>query len=116
VHVRRVLGRSLIDPSPRQRTGTFFALSITVFSRKKASLPRIIHCPLLTWLQLTSGCFQNSRVCRKESVSWMLRALNHLWRKILTDIPVQDFKNCFEQWPKQWEYCKGLEGDYFKKF
>jgi hypothetical protein len=21
-------------------------------------------------------------------------------------IPVWDFKNCFQQWPKRWEYCK----------
>jgi hypothetical protein len=34
---------------------------------------------------------------------------------MLTDIPVQDFKNCFEQWPKPWEKCKQLEGDYFEK-
>jgi hypothetical protein len=36
--------------------------------------------------------------------------------KKLTDIPVQDFKNCFEQWQKRWEHCKELEGDYFEKF
>jgi hypothetical protein len=36
-------------------------------------------------------------------------------KKILTDIPVQDFKNCFEQWPKHVEHCKELEGDYFEK-
>jgi hypothetical protein len=29
-------------------------------------------------------------------------------KKILTDIPFQDFKNCFEQWPKPWEHCKEL--------
>jgi hypothetical protein len=27
-------------------------------------------------------------------------------KKMWTDIPVQDFKNCFEQWPKCWEHCK----------
>jgi hypothetical protein len=36
--------------------------------------------------------------------------------KRLTDIPVPDFKNCFEQWPISWEYCKELEGDYFEEF
>jgi hypothetical protein len=36
--------------------------------------------------------------------------------KILTYILVQDFRNCFEQWPNSWEYCKELEGDYFEKF
>jgi hypothetical protein len=25
-------------------------------------------------------------------------------------------KNCFEQWPKRWEYCKELLGDYFGKY
>jgi histone-lysine N-methyltransferase SETMAR len=37
-------------------------------------------------------------------------------KRILTDIPVQDFKNCFEQWPKRWEHCKELERYYFEKF
>jgi hypothetical protein len=32
--------------------------------------------------------------------------------KILTVIPVQDFRNCSEQRPKFWEHCKELEGDY----
>jgi hypothetical protein len=36
-------------------------------------------------------------------------------KNILTDIPIQDFKNCFEQWLKRWERCKELEGDYFEK-
>jgi hypothetical protein len=34
----------------------------------------------------------------------------------LTDISVQDFKNCFEQWPKRWEHCKEFAGEYFEKF
>jgi hypothetical protein len=37
-------------------------------------------------------------------------------KSTLTDIPVQDFKNSFEQWPKHWKYCKGLKGDYFENF
>jgi hypothetical protein len=37
-------------------------------------------------------------------------------KKILTDIPVHDFKNCVEQWLKCWEHCKELEGHYFEKF
>jgi hypothetical protein len=37
-------------------------------------------------------------------------------KKILTGIPVQDFKNCFEQQLKGWGHCKELEGDYFEKF
>jgi hypothetical protein len=36
-------------------------------------------------------------------------------KKILTDIPVQDFKICFEQWLKHWEHYKELEGDLFEK-
>jgi hypothetical protein len=31
--------------------------------------------------------------------------------KILTHILVQDFKNCFEQWPKHWAHCKEREED-----
>jgi hypothetical protein len=30
---------------------------------------------------VTSGCFQNSRVRWKESVSRRLKTLNHLWKK-----------------------------------
>jgi transposase len=30
-------------------------------------------------------------------------------KKILADIPVQNFKNHFEQWLKHWEYCKELD-------
>jgi hypothetical protein len=26
------------------------------------------------------------------------------------------FKNCFEQWPKCWEHCKELEGEYSDMF
>jgi hypothetical protein len=37
-------------------------------------------------------------------------------KKILTDLQLQDFKNCFEQWPKHWKHCKELVGYYFKKF
>jgi hypothetical protein len=36
-------------------------------------------------------------------------------KKCLTDIPVQDFKNCFEEWQKHWEHCTELEGDNFEK-
>jgi hypothetical protein len=36
-------------------------------------------------------------------------------KKILTYIPVQDLKNCFEQWLKCWEHCKGLKRDNFEK-
>jgi hypothetical protein len=36
--------------------------------------------------------------------------------KMLRDIPVQDFENCFEQWQEHWERCEELEGDYFEKF
>jgi hypothetical protein len=31
--------------------------------------------------------------------------------KMLTHTLVQDFKNCFEQWPKHWEHCKVREED-----
>jgi hypothetical protein len=37
-------------------------------------------------------------------------------KKKLTYIPVQNFKNCFEQCPKRWERFKELDGDYFEKF
>jgi hypothetical protein len=36
--------------------------------------------------------------------------------KKLTGIPVQNFKNYFEQWPMHWKHCRKLEGDYSKKF
>jgi hypothetical protein len=37
-------------------------------------------------------------------------------KNTLTDISVQDFRKCFEQWLKCWEHCKELGGDYFGKF
>jgi hypothetical protein len=109
---RRAAERSLIDSSSRQRTGTFFGCSS--FLQEKVPLPWIIHNTLLNWFQLTSGCFKNSRVCWKERVSQTLGTLNHLWKN--SDIPVQRFKNCFEQWLKNWKHYKELEGDYFEKF
>jgi hypothetical protein len=42
--------------------------------------------------------------------------IKSLTRKMCADIPVQDFKNCFEQWPKRWQHCEELEGDYFVTF
>jgi hypothetical protein len=53
---------------------------------------------LLTWLQLTSGCFQNSRLCWNESVS-LTTILNHLWKINLTDILSLDFKNGLKNCP-----------------
>jgi hypothetical protein len=35
-------------------------------------------------------------------------------KKKLRDIPIQGFKNCFEQWPKPWGHCKELEEDHFE--
>lgn len=35
--------------------------------------------------------------------------------KVLTDIPVHDFKNCFGDWLKCWEHCKDLQEDFFEK-
>jgi hypothetical protein len=37
-------------------------------------------------------------------------------KKILTDIPVSDYKNLVEQWAKPWEHFKVLQGDYFEHF
>jgi hypothetical protein len=34
----------------------------------------------------------------------------------LTDTPVQDFNDCFEQRSKCWEHCKQLERDCLEKF
>jgi hypothetical protein len=31
--------------------------------------------------------------------------------KLLDLIPVEDFKNCYEQWSKRWEHRKELEGE-----
>jgi hypothetical protein len=45
-----------------------------------------------------------------------VEAIKSSVKKCLTDIPVNDFKNCFKQWPKHREHCKELEGDYFEKF
>jgi hypothetical protein len=52
--------RSLTDSPTRQTAGIFFASSVPVFKRKRHLRPT-----LLTWLQLTSGCFQNSKCILK---------------------------------------------------
>jgi histone-lysine N-methyltransferase SETMAR len=59
-------------------------------------------------------CFQNSKCVLKGKRYLDVGDIKPM-KKILTDIPVQDFRNCFEQWPKLWEHCKKLEGDYFEK-
>jgi hypothetical protein len=69
----------------------------------------------LTWLQLTSGCFQNSRVYWKESVFSTFRTLNYLWKNIDRHSCWGVLKNCFEQCSNRWQHCKELEGDYFEK-
>lgn len=51
---------------------------------------------LLTWQQLTLAVSETQRVCKKGSVSRPLGTLHHLRKKKLTNIPVQDFRNCFE--------------------
>jgi histone-lysine N-methyltransferase SETMAR len=107
--------RSLIDSSPRQRAGTF-SLQVSQFlaGKRISAMDHPPYSPDLTpavlWLfpklksVLNGKCFSDVENI-KSSV-----------KKILTDTPVQDFKNCFEQWSKRWEHCKDLEGDYFEKF
>jgi hypothetical protein len=51
---------------------------------------------------------------------WLFPELkNVLKRKCFSDFKdikfVKDFKNCFVQSQKRWEYCKELEGDYLEK-
>jgi hypothetical protein len=83
-----------------------------VVQQGKTALPRIMHPALLTWLQLACGCFQDSRMYWKQSVSRASRTLNHLWGP--TDISVQDFKNCFEQRPKRKDRCREFETDFLE--
>jgi hypothetical protein len=51
--------------------------------------------------------FPKLKGAERKYFSWMFRPLNHMWKN-LTDIPVQDFKNCFEKWPKHWVHWKEL--------
>jgi transposase len=57
---------------------------------------------------------KHKRVLKGKSFSG-IEDIKSSMRKFLTDIPVLDFKNCFEQWLKRWEHRKELEGDYFEK-
>jgi hypothetical protein len=109
--VSRVLERLLIDPSPQQCVSTFYASSGTVFSRKKH-----LHNTLLAWLQLISGCFQNTKSVPKGKRFSEVEDIKSSVKQILADIPVQDFENCFEGRLKHWEHCKKLERDYIEKF
>jgi hypothetical protein len=54
--------------------------------------------------------------CAERKVYLRSQRYYIICENMLTDIPVQDFKNCFEQWPMCWEYCKELERDYFENF
>jgi histone-lysine N-methyltransferase SETMAR len=59
------------------------------------------------------GCLQNSKSVLKEK-RFTATDIKSSVKKMLTDIPVQNFKNYFEQWPTHWQHCKELEGDYFE--
>jgi hypothetical protein len=79
----------------------FFFSSVAVFSRKRHLRHGSHSRPLLSWLQLTSGCFQSSGALKstlKGKRFSDVEAIKSSEKKFL-DIPVQDFKNCFEQWP-----------------
>jgi hypothetical protein len=54
--------------------------------------------------------FQKFKIM-KEKRFWDLEDIKSSVKTILTDILLQDFKNCFEQCSKRWEHCKELEGD-----
>jgi hypothetical protein len=102
--------RVLID-STWQHTSTFFALSVSVFSSKRHlchGSSVILSCLGSSWLLAVSG----TQECAFSEVEDFKTPV----KKILMDIPVQDFKNCFEQWLKRLKHCKELEGDYFEKF
>jgi hypothetical protein len=103
---RRVVERSLIDSLAWQRAGTLFASSVAVFSRKKAPLPCIIRRTLLTSVQLTSCCFQNSKSTLKQSACRTLRTLNHF------DIFLFRFlRTVLNNGRNAGKNCKEFEGD-----
>lgn len=107
--------RSLIDSSPRQLAGTFFASSVAVFSRKSISiLDHPPYSPELTpadfWL------FPNLKRVLKEKRFSDVEDIKSSAKEKKRHIPIQVFENCFQQWPKHWVHCKELEGDQFEKF
>jgi hypothetical protein len=69
----------------------------------------------MTWLHLTCGSFQNSKSVLEEKLFSDVGYINASIKKLLTDIPFQDFENCFAQWLNRWEHCKELEEDYVEK-
>ncbi|GAB1859743.1 Mariner Mos1 transposase [Camponotus japonicus] len=36
--------------------------------------------------------------------------------RVLKDIPVEDFKKCFEQWQNRWKRCIDAQGAYFEDY
>jgi hypothetical protein len=105
----------VIGSSPQQCASTFFASNVTVFSRKRhlcheSSTVLSDLAPADFWL------FPKLKSVLKGERFLGVGDIKSSVKKMLTDIPVQDLKKCFEQWPKHWEHCKELEGDYFEKF
>jgi hypothetical protein len=60
---------------------------------------------------LPSGKYVSRPGKRFSEVEIIKSSVKHFF----TDIPLQDFKICCEQWPKRWEYYKELKRDYFLK-
>jgi hypothetical protein len=60
--------------------------------------------------------FSKLKSMLKGKYFWDIEDIKSSVKRILTDIPVQVFKSCLEQWPKHWEHYKELGGDSFKKF
>jgi hypothetical protein len=56
---------------------------------------------VLIWLQLTSGWFQKSKSVLKAKRFSDVEDIKLSVQRKLTDNPVKEFKNCFEQWPKR---------------
>jgi hypothetical protein len=112
--MRRAVERSVVESSPLQNFGTSFASSVAVFSRKSFSVTDHPPCsPDLAPAGLS--LFQNLRSVLKGKGLSDIGNIKLCGEKKLTDIPVQDFKNSFEQWLKYWERCKHLQGDRFEK-
>jgi hypothetical protein len=71
--------------------------------QEKESLPWIIRRALLTWLQLTSGCFQTQERAERRRFSDVEDIKSSVICEKIVDI-------------RSWEHCKEPVGDYFEKF
>jgi hypothetical protein len=95
--VRRMRGELWRDRSlilHHDNVSAYSSLWVPRILAGNASPSWIIRRTILTWLRLSSVCFQNSKSVLKGKPFSDVEDSKSSVKNILTDIPLQDFKNC----------------------